>query len=519
MINHYKNDDGLQSQTENNTIVTKSQQILHLWAQIVESAPNSIIIVNSRGNIVLVNNQTEKLFGYTSDELSGNQVDILVPDYIKNKHAGFLSAYFSNPQTRPMGAGRDLHGIRKDGSEMPIEIALNPIEEGLVLCSVVDITERKRAEEKFRIAFEAAPNAMIMVNQEGKIILINAQTEKVFGYTREELMDNSIEILVPERFREKHPFYRQSFYSHSEVRSMGAGRDLYGLRKNGTEMPVEIGLNPIKTEEGLFVLAAIVDITERKHTEEKLSQRKNELEKANLELDSFVYTASHDLRAPLRGIAGFSLLLEKDYKEKLDDRGQDFLNEIRKGVNRMTKLIEDLLALSRITRIQNPYKIVDISKSVSEAIGRLEYDIKKMHVELIIQEHLPFVYCDQIKITEVFVNLINNAIKFSSKNTVNPKIEISFLEKKESWEFYVSDNGIGIDPKFHEQIFGLFKRLHAEKEYEGTGAGLNIVQRIIEEHGGIIKVKSEPNKGSTFLFSIPKNLKNKPVNINLEAGK
>jgi PAS domain S-box-containing protein len=238
----------------------------------VESAPNAMVMINSRGRMVLVNTQTERLFGYARQELIDRTIEILVPERFRSAHPSHRGGFFAEPRSRSMGAGRDLYGLRKDGQEFPVEIGLNPIktdEGAFVLAAIVDITERKRAEERFRLVVESAPSAIVMINDEGKIILVNAQTEALFGYERHELLDKSIEALVPSRFRRKHPTFRSNFFVEPKARSMGAGRDLFGLRKDGTEVPVEIGLNPIKTAEGTFVLAAIVDITERKRAEER----------------------------------------------------------------------------------------------------------------------------------------------------------------------------------------------------------------------------------------------------------
>ena len=227
----------------------------------------------------------------------------------------------------------------------------------------------------------------------------------------------------------------------------------------------------------------------------------------NLELDSFVYTASHDLKAPLRAVSSFATFLEEDYKDKLDDKGRDHLNEIRKGADRMNGLIDDLLTLSRISRIQNPYEDVDINQLIQPVIERLKYDIEKFQVDLVIPKDLPVVHCGRVKIAEAFVNLIGNAVKFSSKNTqAHPKVEVGYRASDKDHEFYVRDNGIGIDPQYHEQIFDIFKRLHTTEEYEGTGTGLSIVKRVINDHGGKIWLESKLGKGATFYFTIPKEL-------------
>ncbi len=245
-------------------------------------------------------------------------------------------------------------------------------------------------------------------------------------------------------------------------------------------------------------------IVERKNAE--VEEQKRLLQEANKELDSFVYTVSHDLRAPLRGVDGFATFLEQDYTATLDEQGKDYLKRIRGGTRRMQQLIDDLLTLSRISRIKNPYADTDLSELLKSILARIEFDIKSRKVELVVPAALPVVRCDGIKIAEVFLNLINNAIKFSSKNTSTPRVEVGFREEAERFVFYVKDNGIGIDPKYHQEVFGIFKRLHKQEEYEGTGAGLSIVKRIVDDHKGEIWIESEAGKGATFFFTIPKRL-------------
>ncbi len=243
------------------------------FRQVVKSAPSAIVMINPSGAIAMINAQTERLFGYGRDELLGKPIEVLVPDRFRGNHPGLRSAFFVNPASRPMGAGRDLYGLKKDGSEFPVEIGLNPIEtdEGtMVLSAVVDISGRKRLEDRFRQVVESAPSAMVMIGPSGQIEMINAQSEALFGYPREELLGQSIEVLVPERFRTNHPGLRGAFFARPVSRPMGAGRDLYGLKKDGSEFPIEIGLNPIETDEGTKVLSAIVDISDRKQKEDRI---------------------------------------------------------------------------------------------------------------------------------------------------------------------------------------------------------------------------------------------------------
>ena len=260
--------------------ITERKRAEERFRLVVEASPSAMIMVNGEGRITLVNTQTENLFGYSRVELLDQPMEMLVPERYRGAHPGHRTVFFQAPSNRSMGAGRDLFGRRKDGTEVPIEIGLNPIktdEGAFVLASIIDITERKRAEERFRLVVEAAPSAMIMVNDRGLISLVNTQTEQLFGYARAELLGKRMEILVPERYRESHPDLRTGFFEHPSTRLMGAGRDLYGLRKDGGEVPIEIGLNPVNSDEGAFVLASIIDITERKRAQQVLRESEERL--------------------------------------------------------------------------------------------------------------------------------------------------------------------------------------------------------------------------------------------------
>src|SRR3569833_762861 len=269
---------------------------------IIESAPMAIVMIDAAGRIVLTNKEAEVLFGYHRDELLGQPVDLLVPVEFRASHPAARTSFFLQPTPRRMGAGRDLFAQRKDGSRFPVEIGLNPIDtdEGLfVLRAIVDTTERKRLEDRFRAAVESAPTAMVMINSAGSIIITNAETEKLFGYQRSELLGQLVEILIPMRFGAAHPGLRGQFFIAPEARNMGGNRDLFGLRKDGSEFPIEIGLNPIDTDEGLFKLSAINNNTKRKELEKALRQT-NEL----LEQRAAERTAQLAARAGARRRAG-----------------------------------------------------------------------------------------------------------------------------------------------------------------------------------------------------------------------
>lgn len=242
---------------------------------------------------------------------------------------------------------------------------------------------------------------------------------------------------------------------------------------------------------------------------DSLVEEKALLEKANKELDSFVYTVSHDLRTPLYGIQGMAKIFQRESYGNVNTEGKELFERIVSATERMKTLIDDLLKLSRISRIKNPYEDTDTGQIIKSIQGRLDFEIKNKNVELAVSGNMPVVHCDRIKIEEAFYNLINNAIKFSSKNNPAPKIEIGYAKRGLAHEFYVKDNGIGIDKKDQSEIFGIFKRLHSASDYEGSGAGLAIVKKIVEDHGGSIRVDSEPGKGATFYFTVPADLKEK----------
>lgn len=373
-----------------------------------------------------------------------------------------------------------------------------------IVGTLTDITEDKEREEQFQLVVESAPCGMIMVNAEGRITLINAQIEVLFGYSRNELLGNRIEQLIPGRFRNAHPEMRDTYSHDPSVRSMGKGRDLFGLRKDGTEFAVEVGLNPIRKDDGVFVLATIVDITERKEAEQQLAQQAAELTRSNHELEQFAYVASHDLQEPLRMVSSYCGLLSRRYKGKIDQDADEFIEFAVDGAKRMKALIDDLLTYSRVGRRGMELVAIDATKIAQMAVVNLQMAIKEKGA--VIQcDPLPTVLADQTQLIQVFQNLIGNALKFCREQPPVIRISACRMSGGKSvtrWQFSVQDNGIGFDPQYGERVFIIFQRLHTRAEHPGNGMGLAIVKKIIERHGGKIWVESTPGSGTTFFFTL-----------------
>jgi PAS domain S-box-containing protein len=348
---------------------------------------------------------------------------------------------------------------------------------------------------------------MVIVDEAGDIVLINNQTEKLFGYRPDEILNQSVDILLPKRFHKNHPSHRREYYSAPRVRPMGAGLDLSGLRKDGTEFPVEISLSPLQTYEGVLVTATIRDITERKQVEQEirilnasLERRATELEVTNRELESFSYSVSHDLRAPLRSIDGFSQALMEDYGKQLPAEAMNFLERVRTSAQRMAKLIDDLLNLSHITRAPVENRPVDLSSLAQDIVHDLQQNEPERKVTVHISPNL-ITTGDPHLLRVALENLINNAWKFTSK-VEQARIEVGSKPENGRQIYFVRDNGAGFDMAYANKLFGAFQRLHAVTEFPGTGIGLATVQRIIHKHGGRIRVESAVNEGTTFFFTL-----------------
>ena len=463
---------------------------------------DAVITKDLKGIITSWNKGAEEFFGYSADEIIGQPILRLIPpDRVTEEEQ--ISSQIKQDQL--VGHFETMR-LKKDGTLIDVSITVSPVKDknGTIIGAskiTRDISEHQQAEKQFQLAIESAPNAIVMVNKEGKIVLVNSRTENYFGYIRTELVGNNVDVLVPEPFRNGHTNYRTSFYKEPALRAMGVGRELYGLRKDGSEFPVEIGLAPIETPEETFVMATVVDITARRHAETELQHTMSELQRSNTELEQFAYVASHDLQEPLRMVSSYLQLIERRYKGKLNSDADEFINFAVDGARRMQGLIEDLLAFSRVGTQGRPFEPVDANTALDRALKNLDLMIGESSAT-ITRTELPTLNADPVQLIQLFQNLIGNGIKFCRPGEP-PHIEISVVQNGSEWEFNVRDNGIGIDPQFAERIFVIFQRLHSRGKYPGTGIGLAICKKIVERHGGYIWVDSQPNTGASFYFTFP----------------
>ena len=619
------------------------------YRRLFEAANDGVLLLDpATRKIIDANPFITGLLGCTREELCGRELFEI--GLLKDRMA--CDAAFRQLQAHGRIRYEDLPLVTKTGQKREVEFVSNLYAEDgekIIQCNIRDITERKLAEQKFCGLMESAPDAMIISDHDGKITIINAQTEKVFGYSREELIGNSVEILIPRRFRSNHAQYRRDFLAKADVRTMGSDREILALRKDGTEFPIEITLSPMKSETGSVAIAAVRDITERKQSEASLrrseeryrtlfssidegfcviemlfdenlipvdfrflevnpsfekqtgirdavgkrilelvpgneafwletygavaltgepvrftheakelnrwfdvyafrlgqtqsrkvailftniterrkaeeelrraqnglanrahqlehmvAERTSELTRTNRQLETFIYSIAHDLRAPLRSMQGFSEMLVEDAGPSLSASARDCANRISASAQVMDAILRDLIAFSGIAEQQIELNPLDLPTLVKLALASLEKQLDETNAIVEVAGDLPNVMGHDPTLGPVLVHLIANAIRFVAPN-VRPIVRLYAEPRGEFIRVWVQDNGIGIDAAHQGQIFKLFTRLHGEK-YGGTGAGLAMVKKGIERMGGQVGVESTPGHGSRFWFEMRKSL-------------
>lgn len=482
------------------------------------ASPLAIYMLGLDGRVEYWNPASEKMFGWSQQEVIGKLLPIVQADrreqfeaLVKRVTAG--EAFYN----------LEIQRSRKDGS--PVELSLNaaPLTDGTgqitrVVAMAADITERKRTEERLRrfteimkAIFQASPLAIYIMDLDGRIDLWNPAAEQIYGYKADEVIDQPLPIVDPEHKAEFETLLQR--IGGGEVIS---GLETRRLRKDGTLLDVSLSIAPLTAADGKIsrIMAIAMDITERKRVEaeihalnieleQRVLERTTQLQKMNRELETFTYSVSHDLKAPLRGIDGYSRLLLDEYSDRLDEEGKRFLATIRKAADHMNQLIEDLLAYSRLERRTMTSQELDCQQFLGAILAECQAELDAAGIRLRVNNECSTVIAEAEGLALVFRNLLDNAIKFT-QNMPEPVIEIGGQEKENTCLFWVKDNGIGFDDRYNERIFEIFQRLHRAEDYPGTGIGLAIVQKAVHRMNGRVWATSNVDDGSTFFVEIPK---------------
>jgi len=499
-----------------------SRQRRGLRATLVEASPDALIALDAEGTILYWSAGAEAIYGYAKGEALGVRLQNLVtpPEFVAEGEQIVRDAI-----EHGLAVHEAVHR-KKDGSAIYVDITAKTVRDKtgnieFVAVSHKDVTQLKVLnhgkilEARYRGLLESVPDAIVMVNNTGRIILVNAQAEELFGYTKAELLGKPIEILLPQRFREGHVSHRTQYFVEPKTRTMGAGLELFACRQDGTEFPVEICLSPLRTEEGTFAMSAIRDIADRKKlqeelrkTNEELQQQNQSAQQANRLKSEFLANMSHELRTPLNGIIGFAEIMHDEKVGPISPDHKEYLHDILTSARHLLQLINDVLDLSKVEsgKFEFLFEKTDPVILVGEVrdIVRTLAAKKRIKLQTEIHPSLSTIEADARSLKQILYNYVSNALKFTPEEG---EVKVSIMpEEGDSFRIEVADTGVGIRSEDLHRLFMEFQQLDtsSSEQYAGTGLGLALTKRIVEAHGGHVGVKSTPGKGSIFYATMPR---------------
>ena len=478
---------------------------------LLAAAPDAMLLADQLGRIVQLNDRCAQLFGYDRAEMVGQPVEVLLPAPQRDLHRRQRAADGARPSIREMSSGLDLVALRKDGSRVPVEISLAPFETdrgALVLAAVRDVSRSRSGERLFRQFVEAAPDAIVVADREGRIQLVNARTVSMFGYQASELIGQSVVTLMPERLADAYETLRVAYLADPDARPViGLSGGLFGRRKDGIEVPVEVSLAPLETEDGTLFLADVRDITER--TEilaaiREAEERQQVQDATNRAKDAFLVTVSHELRTPLASILGYAELMADS--GHLTPENAHFTAVIIRNARRELRLVQDLLTLSAIAEggLEVHPARVDLVGVVRHAVESALPAAGETGVSIgaVVPDAPLWAHCDQERIAQVLDSLLSNALKFTPPGG---DVILRLYQQGSSARLEVAASGVGIGD---EEPSRVFERLYRSRtaianEVPGAGIGLTIAAAIVQAHRGTIRVLSTSDSGTTFGIDIP----------------
>lgn len=514
-----------QKVVERTADLTKAQESLQLseekYRKIIEEAGDVVYSVDEKGHFTYINPICKKLTGYLESELLGKRYLELVDPTWKKEVEVFYKEQLSKSIQETIFS---FPIMTKSGEQKWVEqIVTQQKNAGIVIghhAVVRDITQRKKdeieineksielnrankelnaSERRIQAIFDSAPDAVIVIDDQSMIQKWNHKAEKLFSWNESEVIKKPLyDYIIPERYREKHKIGMKHYLATGEGPVLNKDIEIEAVDKKGKEFSVLLSISLVDIKEKILFIGFVRDITEKKKIETLIREKSEELERSNKELEQFAYIASHDLQEPLRMVTSYLQLLEKKYKDKLDQDANDFIHFAVDGSARMKTLIFSLLDYSRVNRV-NPLEDINLDDLLKNVLHDLEVQIQE-NKAIITVESLPVIYGDKLLINQLFQNLISNAVKFKGERT--PEIIISGKKEQNEYLFSVKDNGIGIQKEYASKLFVIFQRLNTKDKYPGTGIGLAICKKIVEKHGGKIWFESEFGQGTTFYFTL-----------------